>query len=336
MLNSTPSTPFSAAKAAFQPLLDALYHGREAEVCARLRELLAPDCQIKFCHPFEDLRGADELISRVYGPLFHAMPNLERRDFIVMAGPRWGVGTDETWIGIGGNIVGSFEHDWLGIPATGRPVFMRYHEYYRLEDGKVTEMSALWDIPQLAKQAGSWDYAIQPGVEWMCPGPARRSPAQDGLAPDEYGNQSVQLVWDMLHQLQKGDVAEPLKHSRDYWHPNCLWYGPTGIGTGRTPAGFQNVILDGFRSGLSDNVRKLKEGVFFGDGDLVAFTGWPSGIATHSGPGFLGHAATGKRIERRSLDFWRCEDGQIRENWVLVDLPHIYSQLGIEIFKEYN
>lgn len=41
MLNSTPSTPFSAAKAAFQPLLDALYHGREAEVNARLREPLA-------------------------------------------------------------------------------------------------------------------------------------------------------------------------------------------------------------------------------------------------------------------------------------------------------
>jgi hypothetical protein len=34
----------------------------------------------------------------------------------------------------------------------------------------------------------------------------------------------------------------------------------------------------------------------------------------------------------RSLDFWRVEDGLIRENWVLVDLLDIYRQVGIDIF----
>ena len=41
----------------------------------------------------------------------------------------------------------------------------------------------------------------------------------------------------------------------------------------------------------------------------------------------------------RSLDFWRCEGDLIRENWVLVDLLDVYSQIGVDVFarlKEFN
>ena len=34
----------------------------------------------------------------------------------------------------------------------------------------------------------------------------------------------------------------------------------------------------------------------------------------------------------RSLDFWRVEGDLIRENWVLVDLLDVYSQLGVDVF----
>ena len=72
--------------------------------------------------------------------------------------------------------------------------------------------------------------------------------------------------------------------------------------------------------------------MFFGDQNLVAFTGWPSGTATHSGDGFLGLAPTGRRITRRSLDFWRVENGLVRECWVMVDMPDLYRQLGVDVF----
>jgi hypothetical protein len=33
------------------------------------------------------------------------------------------------------------------------------------------------------------------------------------------------------------------------------------------------------------------------------------------------------------VDFWRMENGLIRENWVLVDLLHVYAQLSVDVFK---
>jgi hypothetical protein len=42
---------------------------------------------------------------------------------------------------------------------------------------------------------------------------------------------------------------------------------------------------------------------------------------------------------RSSLDFWRCEKGLIRENWVLIDLLDVYDQLGIDVLgrmREFN
>ena len=52
---------------------------------------------------------------------------------------------------------------------------------------------------------------------------------------------------------------------------------------------------------------------------------------TLSGPGWLGIAPTGAELTMRSLDFWRVEEGLIRENWVLVDLLHVWDQLGVDV-----
>ena len=56
-----------------------------------------------------------------------------------------------------------------------------------------------------------------------------------------------------------------------------------------------------------------------------------------SDDGWLGIAPAGDQITMRSLDFWRLETdpatGQrsIRENWVLVDLLHVWDQLGVYV-----
>ena len=94
-------------------------------------------------------------------------------------------------------------------------------------------------------------------------------------------------------------------------HPKASWYGPSGIG----------------------------KGYLIGDGNYVGFTVWAGMKMTISNDGWLGIAPANQQITMRSLDFWRCENGLIRENWVLIDLLHAYHQLGIDVMgriKEFN
>jgi predicted ester cyclase len=54
--------------------------------------------------------------------------------------------------------------------------------------------------------------------------------------------------------------------------------------------------------------------------------------ATHSGAS-MGVAPTGKKVEIRFMDFWKLVDGKICDNWVMVDFPHVLSQLGVDVFN---
>jgi hypothetical protein len=56
-------------------------------------------------------------------------------------------------------------------------------------------------------------------------------------------------------------------------------------------------------------------------------------IQTVTDDGWMGIAPAGKKITMCSLDFWRIENGLIRENWVLLDLLDVYYQLGVDVFK---
>ena len=320
-------------KAAILPLRDALRAGDAPALRQAIMDSFAPDAQIKLGAPFYGVAGPADLWDRVYAPLFAALSDMERVEFIVMAGPRSHSDGSGDWIGLGGHIVGTLNAHWLGIPATGAPVFMRYHEYLRMEDGKIVEMQGLWDIGQVMQQAGVWPMGSQAGVAWMCPGPA------DGqgvlTAPRDAGlsETSLQRVWDMLHDLQHGTAKTPERGLGGFWHDNAVWYGPAGLGMARGHNAIAQKIFRQFREGLSENTRHLKDGVFFADQNLVAFTGWPSGTAVHSGDGFLGLAATGKTVTRCSLDFWRIEEGLVRECWVMVDMIDLFKQLGVDVFE---
>ncbi len=51
------------------------------------------------------------------------------------------------------------------------------------------------------------------------------------------------------------------------------------------------------------------------------------------------HCPLKPEITMRSLVVRRCQDGLIRENWVLVEILHVYRQLGADVFarlREFN
>ncbi len=314
----------------------ALYDCDPAALKNQLSDVFAPDCDIHLAFPFEDLSGPDALFERVYRPLLAAVPDLERRDFILVAGEAEG----EHWVGSCGYYLGVFEQPWLEIPPTQHMVAMRYHEFFRLEGDTVVEMQAIWDIPELMMQADAWPLAPSLGVNWLVPGPA----TQDGIKLGPYDQATSQASLEHVQAM----LADMGKHPRQggpevmnlerYWHPKMNWYGPAGIGSMRRMAGFRNWHQIPFLKAMPNRGAKsygeaTLTSAMFADGEYVGVTGWPNMKMAISGDGWLGIAPAGQEITMRSLDFWRVENGLIRENWVLVDLLSVYDQLGVDVFS---
>jgi hypothetical protein len=46
---------------------------------------------------------------------------------------------------------------------------------------------------------------------------------------------------------------------------------------------------------------------------------------------YLGVPASGRPIGLRVMDWWRAEDGLLAENWVMLDLPDLFLQVGVDI-----
>ena len=291
--------------------------------------LFATDAMIHLAHPMGSAAGFEHL-AKQFEQLLQAMPDLERRETIKMAGPSQ---VNGDWVGICGYYTGVMVAPWLDIPPTGHQVAMRFHEFFKLEDGKVVEVQALWDIPELMMQCNAWPMAPGLGRHWQVPGPA----TQDGMLQGprtEQGDASYKIVDDMLNGLAKfaEEGAESMGLAT-YWHPKMNWYGPAGIGTNRGIQGFRHWHQIPFLKAMPDRGGTGEPLILFGDGDYVGVTGWPNMRMTLSGDGWMGIAPGNQALTMRSLDFWRCENGMIRENWVLVDILDVYHQLGVDVFE---
>lgn len=286
---------------------------------------------LHMCAPFGDLNGPKAFFETCLEPLARAMPDLERRDMIVMAGT---TPEGQDWVGTMGNYTGTFEAPFLDIPPSGHLAHMRFHEFFRLEEGRVTEMQAIWDIPELMMQAGAWPLAPQLGAFLCTPAPM----SGDGLTIAGDGavalNHVIAMLTDLCHHPAEG--GPEVMQLEKYWHPRFNWYGPAGIGTGRGIKGFRNWHQIPFLRAMPD--RKLDAmgdltSHWLGEGAYTCETGWPNMRLTITGDGWMGIAPAGQEVTLRSLDFWRLENRLIRENWVLVDLIDLYAQIGVDVFQ---
>jgi predicted ester cyclase len=278
-------------------------------------------------HPLNDCSGIDAVLQRVWQPLLQACPDLERRDDILIAGEFNG----GCWVAATGHFTGNLMHSWLGIPATGGVVNIRYGEFSRMERGRVREVYVIFDLLDLMRQAGTWPLGKVRGSTERVPGPA----TQDGLqlAPNEASEsqRSLSLVEAMIAGLMQYDGKNLASMGMErFWQPHFNWYGPAGIGTSRGLSGFQTVHQAPFLAAFPDRVGGNHK-ARFGDGHYVASTGWPSITATYSGTEWVGQSANPRRISMRVMDFWRRDGAALVDNWVFIDIVELLLQLGITV-----
>jgi Predicted ester cyclase len=112
-----------------------------------------------------------------------------------------------------------------------------------------------------------------------------------------------------------------------YFHEDFLWRGNVGCGTKKGVAEFRRNWQLPLRAAFTDRVYKTEK--FLADGEWAACFGHIE--ATHTGT-FMGIAPTGKRVKIPYMDFWRVEDGRIKDNPVSVDFAAVLAQLGRDVF----
>jgi predicted ester cyclase len=327
--------------------LNTLAEAGQAGLSVALDTLCAPDCAWRAAHPMNEMGGAAAAAAQIWSPLFAAFPDLERRDEILVAGRFQG----KTLVAAMGHYCGTMRGNWLGIPATGKTVWLRYGEVWQIgEDGRAVQANLLWDVLDVMRQAGVWPLAPSLGVEGMWPGPFSADGVRLASSDPVQGRDSLEQTLRMHKTLAEFDDQSSLSRQsliampqREHWHSKMMWYGPAGIGTTRGLEGFVDghqlpfriafhrpqgtfaeVLAERARNGAGHYIR-------IGDGPYSVTGGWPSVYATHMGAGFCGMPATGKPVFMRVMDFYLHHEGQIRENWVPIDMLHLFGQMGLDI-----
>lgn len=324
-----------ASKRRLVDIMQRLASAPAAELDSILATGYHGDAQISVSHPLNELQDLKAAGEQLWKPLRCALPDMERRDDIVAGGHYRGT----TWIGCLGHYVGTFQQDWLHIPATQGVVTVRYAEGHELREGRIARSYIFIDFLDLMRQAGYWPIAPSLGREmrWLPP------MTHDGVLLSAQDNEVSQRTIERVLQMHKAighyrgmpptraalDEMEMVKH----WHPHFMWYGPAGIGTTRGLQGFEDFHQIPFLVAFPDRGgSEIGHFIRIGDGRYAVTGGWGFLQATHTGNDFLGVPATGKRVSMRVMDFYRCDDETIVENWVPIDIPHLLWQMGVDIF----
>ncbi len=283
-----------------------------------IRKYSAEDISWHGPHPINDLDGVDAVISGFWAPFRAAFPDLQRTCEIFIGG-------HVHWVGAVGYFSGTFERDWLGIPATGRPINIRFGEFTAVWRGKIVATYTIPDVLDVIRQAGFQIVPPGRGHEGMVTGPM----TGDGvlLEPGDADEGATTLH---LAKVMCQDSTLPT-----YWDTERMrWYGPSGIGTSCGMTEYRANHAYPFDHALPDS-GVLYAGKHMADireGNYAGWVGWPS-IRAHLGGDYLGCPPNGRVVEWRLMDFYRREGGLIIENWIPVDMLHLFKTMGVDLLK---
>lgn len=145
------------------------------------------------------------------------------------------------------------------------------------------------------------------------------------MTPEDHAARSAATL-DVIKGMEAALGAGSNDMAR-HFHEDFLWRGNRGCGTKRGLSEFRANWQLPLRAAFTE--RDYVTEKFLADGDWAACFGHIE--ATHSGP-FMGIAPTGLRVRIPYMDFWRVEDGRIKDNPVFVDFAAVLHQLGRDVF----
>lgn len=317
----------------------ALENASATEVEEVARMVMAEDVVWHGPDPINDLQGVGSFVSDFWLPLLHSFPDLKRRTYILCSGKSNGrldgdISLDgKMWVSGTGLLTGTFAQDYLMIPATKGEISIRWGEFCRMEQGKIVEVYFLLDLLDLMQQAGFHVLPPSRGQDGVYPPPH----AHDGVMLDAQNEQDSAYSLDHIRRfiydgLNKYDQSELESMGiANFFHPDVQWYGPGGIGACLSLQEFQGFHQQHWLIAFPDRLCRDLDALI-AEGSYSGAPGWASVKATHAGQ-YLDCPATGKKVEFNGLDWWKREGEMFVQNWVFVDMIHLFRQFGIDLFE---
>ena len=285
-------------------------------------------------HPFNLIRGAKEVCDRFWIPLFDSLSQLQRRMDIFLAGYNEIKGHEGVWVISMGHLMGLFDRPWLGIPETKKLIMLRYCEFNKVSNGKISETAMFFDIPHFMVQAGLKPFHSQTAAQLVQPGPINHGGLLYDKQDEKEGLETKAAIEFMINDLKSWknfDLSSLEMELRRSWNEDMIWWGPTGIGSTYTIERYARQHSGPFRSGFKErtfngHVCRIAEGHFGG------FFGWPNLSLIPSG--FMGMPESDITGDMRVIDIYRRDGKKLSENWIFIDLLHFWKMQGIDILTE--
>ena len=309
----------------------------KAENIANIVRAYAPkDISWTGPYPINQLSGTDAINSKFWQPLLHSFPDIKRETYIFFGGRSSGRVDGQLdgqeWVCGMGYFTGTFQQEWLTIPATGKETQIRWGEFCRMQKGKIVKIYTLLDVPDVMRQAGFPVLPPDRGAVGLWPPPRAGNGILLTAQDEQETQQSLQLIRAMLYDgLNRFDQSNlESMGMAQFFHPQLHWYGPSGIGGCRSLKEFEDFHQKHWLHAFPE--RQVQDlDALFAEGSFMGASGWAGVVATHTGH-YLNCPATGNKIGINGMDIWVREDNMLVENWVFVDMIDLFRQFGIDLF----
>ena len=95
---------------------------------------------------FGDIHGLKGFKFEVLKPFYEAFPDYHVKNDIEVA--------DENWVAATGFLTATHQGEWLGIAATGKPVKMRFSDFWLVKEKRLSENWVMVDHIEVLRQLG--------------------------------------------------------------------------------------------------------------------------------------------------------------------------------------
>ena len=298
-----------------------------------ISEYTSDNFKMKCTHPFNELNGVNQVANNLWVPIKNSFKPIQRRIDIFYAGINSLDNNEGIWVTSMGHFMGVFNKPFLGIQPNYKSILLRYAEFYKVENNKISEGAIFLDIMNFMQQLGLSIIPESTGLVCVTPGPMNHK----GLKFDHSDNNESQKTLELIHRMRDRLVTGSKMKSYVEeltldWHDDMIWWGPGGIGASYT--------IDGYTKGHTKPFQDSLEFIKFNghilssaEDDLGGWFGWPNLIMKSMG-GYLGLTnASDIESEMRVVDLYRRDGDKIAENWIFIDHLHFLKLLGIDLLQ---